>query len=109
MRGSVVKPICKGQAAWPGGLGTLLSISGTEVGWARASLPQVNGRVGTGLGREWICLRVRVGLMAGRAELKATCWRSLGCMWPILETVPKGLFKKICFLFSYSGNKIHTC
>ena len=39
MRGSVVKPICKGQAAWPGGLGTLLSISRTEGGWARASLP----------------------------------------------------------------------
>lgn len=35
--------------------------------------------------------------MAGRAEPKATCWRSLGCVWPTLETVPKGLFKKKFF------------
>lgn len=81
------------------GLGTLLSIIGTEVGWARASLPPGQWQGGDRAGARVDMSEVRVGLMADRAEPKATCWRSLDCMWPTLETVPKGLFKKIFFFF----------
>lgn len=114
MRGSVVKPICKRQAAWPGGLGMLLSMGGAEVGQGRAGPPsrpmagwnqdrgwsRGQGRI-RGQEQECMCLRVRAGLTAGRVEPEGHLLEATWLPLAYSKTVPKGYFFLIVFFFLF--------